>query len=59
MSKKKLEQREKQMFDEAKAYAEEFYKDYPKGLNTKHKIAETIADFCAGWRAADKKGGRQ
>ena len=59
MSKKKLEQREKQMFDEAKAYAEEIYEDYPKDLDTKHKIAETIADFCAGWRAADKKGGRQ
>ena len=47
------QKREQQMFDEAKAYAEEIYKDYPNGLNTKHKIAETIADFCAGWRAAD------
>lgn len=53
------EKREQQMIGEAKAYAEEIYKDYPKDLDTKHKIAETIADFCAGWRAADKKGGKK
>ena len=53
------EKREQQMIGEAKAYAEEIYKDYPNDLDTKHKIAETIADFCAGWRAADKKGGKK
>lgn len=45
--------REEQMMTEAKAYTSEFYDDKSADFNTKQKIAETIADFCAGWRAAD------
>ena len=40
------------MMAEAKAYASEFYDAKSADFKTKEKIAETIADFCAGWRAA-------
>lgn len=43
-----------QMMAEAKAYASEFYDSESADLKTSEKIAETIADFCAGWKAADK-----
>jgi len=43
-----------QMMTEAKAYTSEFYDDESADFKTKEKIAETIADFCAGWKAADK-----
>jgi hypothetical protein len=43
-----------QMMTEAKAYASEFYDSESADLKTSEKIAETIADFCAGWKAADK-----
>lgn len=48
--------REQQMMTEAKAYASEFYGNESSDLKTKVKIAETIADFCAGWIAADDSG---
>lgn len=42
------------MMAEARAYASEFYDDESADLKIKEKISETIVDFCAGWRAADK-----
>ena len=48
------EERRKQMMTEARAYTSEIYDDEPADFKTEEKIAETIADFCAGWRAADK-----
>jgi hypothetical protein len=47
------EEREQQMMAEAKAYTYEIYDDESVDFQTKEKIAETIADFCAGWRAAE------
>lgn len=41
------------MMAEAKAYTSEIYDDESADFKTEEKIAETIADFCAGWKAAD------
>lgn len=48
------EKREREMMAEAKAYTSEIYDDESADFKTEEKIAETIADFCAGWKAADK-----
>ena len=43
------EQREQQMMDAADRYADEVCDESCTGA----QVAETINDFCAGWRAAD------
>ena len=47
------EKREQQMMDAADMYADEVCDESCTGAH----VAETINDFCAGWRAA-KKGGQ-
>lgn len=42
------------MMTEAKAYTSEIYDDESADFKTEEKIAETIADFCAGWQEADR-----
>ena len=44
------EKREQQMMDAADRYADEVCDESCTGA----QVAETINDFCAGWRAADR-----
>jgi hypothetical protein len=46
--------REEQMMNAAEAYAAGCYADEPVSFSTEENICETINDFCAGWRAADR-----
>lgn len=48
-------QREKEMMAAADRYADEVCDESCTGA----QVAETLNDFCAGWRAADKKRGKQ
>lgn len=49
--------RYEKMMEAADAYAEELYKDEPRNFKIEEEISETIADFCAGWNAAEKNDG--
>lgn len=46
--------RDEQMMNAAEAYAAGAYADEPVSFSTEEAKAETIADFCAGWHAADR-----
>ena len=48
------ENREKQMMADAEAYAAEIYNGEPDNFHTDEQLCETINDFCAGWRDADR-----
>ena len=46
--------REEQMMNAAEAYAAGCYADEPVSFSTEENMCETMNDFCAGWRAADR-----
>jgi hypothetical protein len=46
--------RKEQMMNAAEAYAAGAYADEPVSFSTEESLCETINDFCAGWRAADR-----
>lgn len=46
--------RNEQMMNAAEAYAAGCYEGEPVSFSTEESKCETISDFCAGWRAADR-----
>jgi hypothetical protein len=46
--------RKEQMMNAAEAYAAGLYADEPVSFSTEESMCETMNDFCAGWRTADR-----